>query len=112
MILQNEVCNHEKLSQTLELQIMLTASTEVRVFTLSEMRMFTCDAELVYVMCVNQGLIAGKDILKVQSMAAAYVPTPAAVTSLWSSWKDGLFLSSSSVQQVEIKTDDDYAKVS
>lgn len=59
-----------------------------------------------------QGLIAGKDILKVQSVAAAYVPTPAAVTSLWSSWKDGLFLSSSSVQQVEIKTDDDYAKVS
>ncbi|TYZ57211.1 hypothetical protein PybrP1_011161 [[Pythium] brassicae (nom. inval.)] len=81
----NEVSNHDKLSQTLELQIMLTASPE--------------------------GLIAGKEILKVQSVAAAYVPTPATVTSLWSSWKDGIFLSSSSVQQVEIKTDDDYAKI-
>lgn len=57
-------------------------------------------------------MIAGKELLKVQSAAAAYVPTTAAVTSLWSSWKDGIFLSSSSsVQQVEIKTDDDYAKI-
>ncbi|CEG41241.1 sorting nexin 1 [Plasmopara halstedii] len=80
----NEVCSHEKLSQTLELQIMLTASTE--------------------------GLIAGKDLLKVASIAAAYVPTPDSVSSLWSSLKDGAFLSSR-VQQVEIKTDDDYARI-
>ncbi|POM62606.1 hypothetical protein PHPALM_28223, partial [Phytophthora palmivora] len=40
----NEVCSHEKLSQTIELQIVLTASTE--------------------------GLIAGKELLKVASIAA------------------------------------------
>ncbi|KAG2780883.1 hypothetical protein PC129_g8396 [Phytophthora cactorum] len=80
----NEVCSHEKLSQTLELQIVLTASTE--------------------------GLIAGKELLKVASIAATYVPTPASVSSLWSSLKDGVFLSSN-VQQVEIKTDDDYARI-
>ncbi|KAG6969565.1 hypothetical protein JG688_00005259 [Phytophthora aleatoria] len=81
---KNEVCSHEKLSQTLELQIVLTASTE--------------------------GLIAGKELLKVASIAATYVPTPASVSSLWSSLKDGVFLSSN-VQQVEIKTDDDYARI-
>uniref|UniRef100_A0AAV1TL12 PX domain-containing protein n=1 Tax=Peronospora matthiolae TaxID=2874970 RepID=A0AAV1TL12_9STRA len=80
----NEVCSHEKLSQTLELQIVLTASTE--------------------------GLIAGKELLKVASLAAAYVPTPASVSSLWGCLKDGVFLSSN-MQQVEIKTDDDYAKI-
>ncbi|KUF91477.1 Epidermal growth factor receptor substrate 15 [Phytophthora nicotianae] len=81
---KNEMCSHEKLSQTLELQIVLTASTE--------------------------GLIAGKELLKVASIAATYVPTPASVSSLWSSLKDGVFLSSN-VQQVEIKTDDDYARI-
>ncbi|KAI9913558.1 hypothetical protein PsorP6_005301 [Peronosclerospora sorghi] len=81
---QNEVCSHEKLSQTLELQIVLTASTE--------------------------GLIAGKELLKVASAAAAYVPTPASVSSLWSSLKDGVFLSTN-MQSVEIKTDDDYARI-
>ncbi|GMF25131.1 unnamed protein product [Phytophthora fragariaefolia] len=52
----------------------------------------------------------GKELLKVASVAAAYVPTPASVSSLWSSLKDGVFLTSN-VQQVEIKTDDDYARV-
>jgi hypothetical protein len=47
----------------------------------------------------------------VASIAAAYVPTTASVSSLWSSLKDGVFLASN-VQQVEIKTDDDYARVS
>ncbi|GMF15259.1 unnamed protein product [Phytophthora lilii] len=56
------------------------------------------------------GLIAGKELLKVASIAATYVPTPATVSSLWSSLKDGVFLASN-IQQVEIKTDDDYAKV-
>ncbi|KAG7400801.1 hypothetical protein PHYBOEH_004315 [Phytophthora boehmeriae] len=58
----------------------------------------------------TKGLIAGKELLKVASIASAYVPTTASVTSLWSSLKDGVFLSSN-VQQVEIKTDDDYAKI-
>lgn len=60
--------------------------------------------------CGVQGLIAGKDLLKVASGPSAYVPTSATVTSLWSSLKEGVFLSSN-VQPVEIKTDDDYAKV-
>ncbi|TMW62975.1 hypothetical protein Poli38472_005593 [Pythium oligandrum] len=80
----NEVCSHEKLSRTLELQIFLTGS--------------------------NEGLISGKEILKVPSIAAAYVPTTASVTSLWSSLKDGVFLSSN-VQPVEIPNDDAYAKI-
>ncbi|TDH66809.1 hypothetical protein CCR75_000079 [Bremia lactucae] len=80
----NEVCSHVKLSQTLELQIVLTACTE--------------------------GLIAGKDLLRVASIAATYVPTSASVSSFWSSLKDGVFLTSN-VQQVEIKTDDDYARI-
>ncbi|RMX65999.1 hypothetical protein DD238_002830 [Peronospora effusa] len=80
----NEVCTHEKLSQSLELQIVLTASTE--------------------------GLIAGKELLKVASIAAAYVPTPASISSMWSTLKDGVF-QSSNMQQVEIKTDDDYARI-
>lgn len=80
----NEVCSHAKLCQTLELQIFLSASDE--------------------------GLISGKELLKVPSLAAAYVPTTSTVTSLWSSLKDGMFMTSN-IQPVEIPNDDDYAKI-
>ncbi|DAZ98032.1 TPA: hypothetical protein N0F65_004522 [Lagenidium giganteum] len=80
----NEVGRHQKLSKTLELQIFLTSS--------------------------NEGLLAGKELFKVASAAAAYVPTSATVSSLWSSLKDGMFINSS-VQQVEIQADDEYEKI-
>ncbi|OQS01473.1 hypothetical protein ACHHYP_00764 [Achlya hypogyna] len=80
----NEVCNHEKLSKTFEVQIVLTAN--------------------------NEGLVAGRELLAIQPAVAAYVPKTASVTSLWSSMRDSLFVST--VQQpVEIKTDEDYTKV-
>ncbi|RLN86998.1 hypothetical protein BBJ28_00004843 [Nothophytophthora sp. Chile5] len=120
-VVSNEVCSHEKLSQTLELQIVLTASTEVRVEAGSssicrgmKTTWFTEERQLSWICLCNwywQGLIAGKELLKVASVAAAYVPTAASVTSLWGSLRDGVFLSSKNVQQVEIKTDDDYAKI-
>lgn len=59
---------------------------------------------------LRKGLIAGKELLKVASIAAAYVPTPASISSMWSTLKDGVF-QSSNMQQIEIKTDDDYARV-
>jgi hypothetical protein len=46
----------------------------------------------------------------VPSIAAAYVPTTSSVTSLWSSLKDGVFMTSN-IQPVEIPSDDDYAKI-
>ncbi|KDO34183.1 hypothetical protein SPRG_19029 [Saprolegnia parasitica CBS 223.65] len=80
----NEVCNHEKLSKTFEVQIMLTAN--------------------------NEGLVAGRELLAIQPAVAAYVPKASSVTGLWSSVRDSLFVSN--VQQaVEIKTDEDYAKI-
>ncbi|EQC34662.1 hypothetical protein SDRG_07982 [Saprolegnia diclina VS20] len=80
----NEVCNHEKLSKTFEVQIMLTAN--------------------------NEGLVAGRELLAIQPAVAAYVPKASSVTGLWSSMRDSLFVSA--VQQaVEIKTDQDYTKI-
>ncbi|OQR95507.1 hypothetical protein THRCLA_07803 [Thraustotheca clavata] len=80
----NEVCNHEKLSKTFEVQIILTAN--------------------------NEGLVAGRELLAITPAVAAYVPKASTVTGLWSSMKDSLFVSS--VQQaVEIKTDEDYTKI-
>jgi hypothetical protein len=106
VFLQNEVCSHEKLSQTLELQVVLTASAEVSACTCC------LQDEIVWSnLSHRQGLIAGKELLKVASGPAAYVPTTATVTSLWSSLREGVFLASN-VQPVEIKTDDAYAKVS
>lgn len=103
---QNEVCSHEKLSQTLELQVVLTASAEVRTYS------WLLPGGIAWSNpSRRQGLIAGKELLKVASGPAAYVPTTATVTSLWSSLREGVFLASN-VQPVEIKTDDAYAKVS
>ncbi|CAK4650214.1 unnamed protein product [Aphanomyces euteiches] len=80
----NEVCNHDKLSKTFEVQIILTAN--------------------------NEGLVAGRELLAIAPAVAAYVPKASTVTGLWSSMKESLFVSS--VQQtVEIKTDEDYTKI-
>ncbi|KAF0685842.1 Aste57867_22317 [Aphanomyces stellatus] len=80
----NEVCNHDKLSKTFEVQIVLTAN--------------------------NEGLVAGRELLAIAPAVAAYVPKASTVSGLWSSMKDSLFVSS--VQQtVEIKTDEDYTKI-
>lgn len=79
----NEVCSHDKLVSTLELQILLTAS--------------------------NEGLIAARELLPIQSYF--HLPSTSTVASIWGTMKDGLIYASRAVQQIDIKTDEGYLQV-